>query len=123
MSDTTYFPLPGDSIQDACVSLVNIARATGRPAEMLFNDVRIVADSQTKPDELVKDFARRIHYRASSWRVGSKNRLNVYEGERSVCQCHSPDDACLIVRAMNAYNAQRAGTSDQREIDKTEETK
>jgi hypothetical protein len=35
------------------------------------------------------------------WRVGSKVKLNVYEGDRPVCQCHSFIDADLIVTAMN----------------------
>jgi hypothetical protein len=40
-----------------------------------------------------------------SWRVGSKVPLNVYEGERPVCQCHTPEDAARIVVAMNEWEA------------------
>lgn len=39
---------------------------------------------------------------APLWRVGSKVPLNVYEGNRPVCQCHNSDDAVRIVEAMNA---------------------
>lgn len=35
------------------------------------------------------------------WRVGSRVPLNVYEGDRPVCQCHSVEDAKRIVIAMN----------------------
>ncbi len=35
------------------------------------------------------------------WRVGSKVPLNIYEGDRPVCQCHIEFDAQRIVRAMN----------------------
>lgn len=35
------------------------------------------------------------------WRVGSKVPLNVYEGDRPVCQCHTAEDARRIVSAMN----------------------
>lgn len=35
------------------------------------------------------------------WRVGTKVPLNIYEGDRPVCQCHSALDAHLIVRAIN----------------------
>ncbi len=35
------------------------------------------------------------------WRVGSKVPLNVYDGDRPVCQCHTAEDAEAIVRAMN----------------------
>lgn len=35
------------------------------------------------------------------WRVGSKVKINVYEGDRPVCQCHSEIDAARIVVAMN----------------------
>lgn len=38
----------------------------------------------------------------SAWRVGRKVALNVYQGERPVCQCHTPEDALAIVTAMNA---------------------
>lgn len=37
-----------------------------------------------------------------SWRVGTKNPLNVYEGDRSVCQCHTPEDAARIVMDSEA---------------------
>jgi len=42
------------------------------------------------------------------WRVGRRNPLNVYEGDqgadedRSICQTHRPEDAQLIVDAVNA---------------------
>lgn len=35
------------------------------------------------------------------WRVGSKVPLNVYQGDRPVCQCHNEADAQQIVEAMN----------------------
>lgn len=35
------------------------------------------------------------------WRVGSTVKLNVYEGERAVCQCHNVEDAARIVEAVN----------------------
>lgn len=43
-----------------------------------------------------------------SWRVGSKVPLNVYDGDRPVCQCHNVGDAALIVDAMNGCEAQHA---------------
>lgn len=36
-----------------------------------------------------------------TWRVGKKVSINVYEGNRPVCQCHNPEDARGIVAAMN----------------------
>jgi len=35
------------------------------------------------------------------WRLGKKVPLNVYEGDRPICQCHTVEDAALIVRAVN----------------------
>lgn len=35
------------------------------------------------------------------WRVGTKVRLNVYEGDRPICQCHTEEDAARVVRAVN----------------------
>lgn len=45
---------------------------------------------------------------AAEWRTGSKIPLNVYEGDRPVCQCHTPEDAARIVEAMNTYDAMGA---------------
>jgi|GEM_PF-6305061 len=41
----------------------------------------------------------------SRWRVGSQVPLNIYEGNRPVCQCHNPEDARRIVEAMNRATA------------------
>jgi len=35
------------------------------------------------------------------WRLGRLIQLNVYEGERPVCQCHTVADAKAIVTAVN----------------------
>jgi hypothetical protein len=37
------------------------------------------------------------------WRHGTKVHLNVYEGDRPVCQCHTVQDAALIIAAVNGY--------------------
>lgn len=37
----------------------------------------------------------------SKWRTGSKVPINVYDGDRPVCQCHNPEDAARIVAALN----------------------
>lgn len=39
------------------------------------------------------------------WRVGGKVPLNVYNGDRPVCQCHTAEDAAKIVVAMNYSEA------------------
>lgn len=39
------------------------------------------------------------------WRVGGKVPLNVYDGDRPVCQCHTAEDAAKIVEAMNYSEA------------------
>jgi len=36
------------------------------------------------------------------WRTGRNVLVNVYDGDRPVCQCHTVADAKLIVRAVNA---------------------
>ena len=40
---------------------------------------------------------------ASLWRVGHKVPINVYDGNRPVCQCQTALDAKLIVCAVNEY--------------------
>jgi predicted transcriptional regulator YheO len=37
-----------------------------------------------------------------TWRVGEKIPINVYDGDRPVCQCHTAIDARRIVQAVNA---------------------
>jgi hypothetical protein len=37
------------------------------------------------------------------WRLGNKIRVNVYAGDRPVCQCHSEIDAQVIVKAVNSF--------------------
>jgi hypothetical protein len=41
------------------------------------------------------------------WRVGSRIPINVYDGNRPVCQCHSKEDAAKIVLAVNFLNGAR----------------
>lgn len=40
-----------------------------------------------------------------AWRVGSKIPINVYDGDRPVCQCQTVLDAKLIVAAVNQWLA------------------
>jgi len=43
----------------------------------------------------------------STWRVGGSVPLNVYDGNRPVCQCHTAEDTLLIVRSVNEMKARR----------------
>ena len=36
-----------------------------------------------------------------TWRVGKNVPINVYEGDRPICQCHTALDAKRIVAAVN----------------------
>lgn len=47
-------------------------------------------------DELAREQRKR-----EPWRIGSKVGLNVYEGQRPICQCHTREDALEIVAAIN----------------------
>ena len=51
-----------------------------------------------------------------TWRVGSKVPLNVYDGDRPVCQCHSEEDAARIVAAMNGGAEARKDTEKSRDL-------
>ena len=37
------------------------------------------------------------------WRIGTKVPINVYDGDRPVCQCQTVMDARLIVAAVNEH--------------------
>ena len=37
------------------------------------------------------------------WRIGTKIPINVYDGDRPVCQCQTVMDARLIVAAVNEH--------------------
>lgn len=40
------------------------------------------------------------------WRVGGKIPLNVYEGDKPMFQCHTPEDAERIVRLLNGERSE-----------------
>lgn len=42
------------------------------------------------------------------WRLGSQVALNVYDGDRPVCQCHNEHDAKLMVFAVNLVKRKHA---------------
>jgi hypothetical protein len=44
-----------------------------------------------------------------TWRVGSKVPINVYDGDRPVCQCHTVADARLIALAVNQFLDRKLG--------------
>lgn len=35
------------------------------------------------------------------WRVGAKVPLNVYLGDKAMFQCHTPEDAAMVVAGLN----------------------
>jgi hypothetical protein len=39
----------------------------------------------------------------TKWRLGRKVPINVYEGDRPICQCHTVLDARRIVESVNAW--------------------
>lgn len=45
--------------------------------------------------------AAQQEYGSIVWRIGAKVPLNIYAGDRPVCQCHNAQDAALIVAAVN----------------------
>ena len=51
----------------------------------------------------------------SEWRVGKNVPINVYEGDRPVCQCHTAIDAKAIVDAMNGR--EQIATAERRTAD------
>jgi hypothetical protein len=61
-------------------------------------------DQSAAANALVRKFGPRglISESGERWRIGSKIPINVYAGDRPVCQCHTTDDANLIVLAVNA---------------------
>jgi hypothetical protein len=52
-----------------------------------------------------QEFTKQTAQAVMSWRVGHKVPINVYEGDRPVCQCHTAEDAGAIVQGMNVGNA------------------
>jgi hypothetical protein len=57
-----------------------------------------------------------------TWRVGRKVPINIYEGDRAVCQCHTPEDAYRIVKAMNASEEAQAEMKPGHFLDDEEES-
>jgi len=40
------------------------------------------------------------------WRIGRNVPINVYDGDRPVCQCQTALDAKLIVEAVNKFKGE-----------------
>jgi len=59
------------------------------------------ADAETK--RIAYDVRDRVGAQ-EAWRVGKQVSLNVYDGDRPVCQCHNAEDAARIVAAVNAMH-------------------
>lgn len=53
------------------------------------------------------------------FRQGTRNKLNVYDGDRSICQCHCDTDAAMVVRALNQAMASQPPV-ENREVTKEE---
>jgi hypothetical protein len=60
-----------------------------------------------------KTVGEMTHVLVGNWRVGRKVPLNVYEGDRPVCQCHSEQDATRIMEAMNRTQPQWINVEDE----------
>lgn len=58
-------------------------------------------DQSAAMNALVRKFAR-PKTETHRWRVGSHVPINVYDGDRPVCQCQTAMDARLIVQAVNS---------------------
>lgn len=63
-------------------------------------DALLLANALLSLNEKLK--TAEIQSEAGTWRVGKKIPMNVYEGDRPVCQCHNEMDAARIVTAMNS---------------------
>lgn len=59
----------------------------------------------------------------NNWRVGGKVPVNVYDGDRPVCQCHNAEDAARIVTSINTLTAaesREAAAKDERDESREE---
>jgi hypothetical protein len=64
-------------------------------------------------DDILEAYRGAEHKRGEivtpKWRVGRNVPLNVYAGDRPVCQCHNATDALLIVSAVNQFLEGKGG--------------
>lgn len=50
----------------------------------------------------VEEILKRAEKATLLWRVGGRVPLNVYEGDKPMFQCHTPEDAARVVALLNA---------------------
>ena len=48
--------------------------------------------------------ATKVNRLGSDWRIGKTVQINIYEGDRPICQCHTVTDAKRIVAAVNTFS-------------------
>jgi hypothetical protein len=78
------------------------AQASGRQAAALERIATALERVMEETDPIrVPTMAELTERGRGVWRVGGKVPVNVYEGDRPVCQCHSEEDARSIVETMN----------------------
>lgn len=62
-----------------------------------------MSDPKPLAGEQTKKALPSLQQPKQAWRTGRKVPINVYEGDRPVCQCQTALDAALIVVAVNAF--------------------
>lgn len=60
-------------------------------------------DQSAAANALVRKFKDAPRLPSTRWRVGTRVPINIYAGDRPICQCHTALDAKLIVKAVNAF--------------------
>ncbi len=83
----------------------NAANPTSR------DKIRFISDER---DELRSQKAALESH--GSWRIGGKVPLNVYEGDRPMFQCHTPEDASRVVSILNATVAIESQLAEARNL-------
>lgn len=99
---------PGGMTADRLRSIADALAYSDWPAmakQLRAHADELEAREKAGVDAPVEGNAVEIAKKLGMWRVGSQVPINVYDGERPVCQCHTAEDARRIVSAINTIKA------------------
>lgn len=93
----TYDHICGSRIDEACAELVALAKRFGESVEMIFNDIRVVADPNDDPANLVSRWGTERDLRFQNWKHSPEGIAEAQRRRDEIARKQAAVDA-LIAR-------------------------
>lgn len=103
---TTYEPLCGCYINDACKEAVAQATRINQNVSFLFNGVQLVATPNTIPADLEAEYSKQIHANADRYAASPEGQAAEVERKRRLISAQNRVDA-LMAKLNDVYTNER----------------